>query len=322
MAEDQELGIVAIGRNEGARLQRCLESVPAGVPIVYVDSGSTDGSVAHARSAKAEVVELDLAVPFTAARARNEGFARLLERWPKIQLVQFLDGDCEIEPEWLGSAIAFLASNAAVAAVCGRRRERYPDASFYNKLCDQEWDTAIGRAKACGGDSLMRVEALRQVGGFDPNLTAGEEPELCARYRDAGWEVWRIEAPMTIHDAAMFHFRQWWLRAVRSGYGYAQVWHKTTRSPSPPLYGRELARAFAWTAGVPLLAFLLNPAIGSAGFLLAGALWTVQFARLAKRSGPRMAVHLMVGKAAEALGAIKYAQAALSRRNESAITYK
>ena len=40
-----QLGIVTIGRNEGERLRRCLSSVVGrGMPVVYVDSDSTDGS--------------------------------------------------------------------------------------------------------------------------------------------------------------------------------------------------------------------------------------------------------------------------------------
>lgn len=49
------VGAVIIGRNEGARLVACLASFPGWVrPLVYVDSGSTDGSVAAARAAGAE----------------------------------------------------------------------------------------------------------------------------------------------------------------------------------------------------------------------------------------------------------------------------
>lgn len=315
--------VVAIGRNEGERLRRCLQSVPAEIPIVYVDSGSSDGSVALAQDLNAEVVQLDLARPFTAARARNEGLGRVLERWPDTRLVQFVDGDCEIERGWIERASAFLSENPAAGAVCGRRRERHPDASFYNGLCDREWDTPVGQAHSCGGDALVRIDALRDVGGYDPALTAGEEPELCARLRSRGWTIWRLDAPMTIHDAAMYRFRQWWLRAVRSGYGYAQVWHKTAGSSnSPALYTRELARAFGWTAGIAILGVLLSMLIGPAGVVLPVFLWAAQFARLSLLTGARTAAHLMVGKFAETLGALKYGLALLKRRREDAIFYK
>ena len=66
-----EIGVIAIGRNEGERLRRCLDSVVGkGFSVVYVDSNSTDGSVDFARSVGAEVVELDMSLPFSAARAQ------------------------------------------------------------------------------------------------------------------------------------------------------------------------------------------------------------------------------------------------------------
>src|SRR5216683_7948625 len=137
-------GVVIIGRNEGERLRRCLESASTGAAVVYVDSGSTDGSAQWARNHGADVIELDLSVPFTAARARNAGFRRLKEIAPQIHYVQFVDGDCELQEDWLQRAVFFLDSHADVGVVCGRRRERDPDKSVYNWLCDQEWQTPTG----------------------------------------------------------------------------------------------------------------------------------------------------------------------------------
>ena len=42
--------------------------------------------------------------------------------------------------------------------------------------------------------------------GFNATLIAGEEPELCLRLRQKGWEIWRLDAEMTLHDAAMTKF--------------------------------------------------------------------------------------------------------------------
>src|SRR5271165_3998817 len=164
-----ELGVIAIGRNEGERMRRCLESVMGReLIIVYVDSGSVDGSVELARSLGANVVELDLSRPFTAARARNEGFERLCQINPQVRFVQFVDGDCEVVEGWLEEAHGVLAENPEIGVVCGRRRERFPESTVYNRLADLEWDTPLGEARACGGDAMMRVEAVRKVGGYNP----------------------------------------------------------------------------------------------------------------------------------------------------------
>ena len=318
----KRLGVVTIGRNEGERLKRCLRSIPADIPIVYVDSGSSDGSVAFARDRGAQVVELDMSRPFTAARARNEGFERLAALHPNLEFVQFVDGDCEMEAGWLDAAIAALDLDQAAAGVCGRRRERFPDASFYNRLCDEEWDTPIGEAAACGGDAAMRVDALRAVKGYDPTIIAGEEPELCHRLRAAGWTIHRLDAPMTIHDADMHSARQWWLRAVRSGFGYAQVWRKTAASGGERLYGQELRRALFWALGLPMLSLALAAILSPLWLLAAPALWLMQIARLAVRRGLRRATLLVVGKAAEASGAARYVLAVLRGKRQGAIFYK
>ena len=219
-----DIGVVVIGRNEGERLRRCLRSLGDRVRrTVYVDSGSTDDSVAFARGLGASVVALDTSIPFTAARARNEGFAAFhADGAAGPEFVQFVDGDCEVEAGWLERAAAELRQRDDVAVVFGRRRERSPDTSPYNRLCDLEWDVPPGEVLSCGGDALMRTVALRAVDGFDARLIAGEEPDLCLRLRERGWRILCVAAPMTVHDAALHRFAQWWRRALRAGYVEAE----------------------------------------------------------------------------------------------------
>lgn len=248
---NRRVGIVAIGRNEGARLEECLDSVVGRVAaVVYVDSGSSDDSVASARDRDVEVLELDLAEPFTAARARNAGAARLAELAPELEFVQFVDGDCVMADGWLEAAADALLGDPELAVVCGRRRERDPEGSVYNLLCDVEWDGPVGEVDACGGDAMMRWSHLQEVDGFNAALIAGEEPELCHRLRGRGWRVLRLAREMTSHDAAMTSWRQWWLRAQRAGYAYALV-HAVTRGG---IWGRQVRSIFTYTIGIPVLA--------------------------------------------------------------------
>ena len=218
---DRRVGFVAIGRNEGERLVRCLESIRGahpGATVVYVDSGSTDGSVERAGELGADVVELDTRIPFTAARARNAGAARLREVRPEVDAIQFLDGDCELDAGWVAAAWRELQSAPEIAVVCGRRREKHPDATIWNAIIDLEWDTPVGEAAACGGDALYDAARFHAVGGFDDSVIAGEEPELCFRIRRAGGRVRRIDHEMTRHDAAITRLGQMWKRNVRGGH--------------------------------------------------------------------------------------------------------
>jgi GT2 family glycosyltransferase len=253
------MGIVVIGRNEGDRLTACLNSAIAqSPPMIYVDSGSTDSSVAVARSLGIAVVELDLSIPFTAARARNVGLTQLLAQYPDLSYVQFVDGDCALEEGWQAYALAQLEADPTVAVVCGRRRERFPQASIFNALCDLEWNTPVGDTQACGGDALMRVAPFQNVGGYNPILIAGEEPELCLRLRQQGWRILRIDHDMTWHDAQMVKFSQWWRRAIRGGHAYAEVSWMHRHDPEG-FWRRESRRIWIWGAGLPLLSLGLAP---------------------------------------------------------------
>ena len=248
------IGVIVIGRNEGNRLKECLLSVIGeSKTVVYVDSGSTDGSVELAISLGVNVVELDLSVPFTAARARNAGFEYLLQMEHKVDFVQFVDGDCLVAQGWFEKATEVLIALPKVVVVCGRRREQFPANSIYNRLCDIEWDTPVGEAKACGGDAMMRVSALKEVKGFNPTLIAGEEPELCVRLRQAGGKIMRIDAEMTLHDAQIMHFQQWWKRSIRNGHAYAEGAFMHGRPPEKH-WVKESRRIWVWGLILPLLA--------------------------------------------------------------------
>jgi glycosyltransferase involved in cell wall biosynthesis len=313
------LGIVAIGRNEGERLRRCLTSLQgSGCPVVYVDSASTDGSAQVAAALGALVHPLNLSRPFTAARARAEGVAVLEKHHPRLDYVFFVDGDCEVEEGFLAKATAFLDANPDFAVACGRRRERFPEASPYNRLMDREWNTPVGEAAACGGDAVYRLAAYHAAGGFDARMLAGEEPELCSRIRAGGGRVMRLDAPMTVHDAAMFRFAQWWARAVRSGMGYAQAWRATRGA----LYSRELVRSLAWAGALPVVSVLLALLAHPAWLLLWPAAAGLQLMRIAQREGLLPASLSVIGKYAEIIGILRFLKRAGGGRTGSTVNYK
>ncbi len=331
MGRTERVGVVAIGRNEGDRLRRCLESLVGRVAhVVYVDSGSDDGSVALAERLGVEVVQLDMTVPFTAARGRNAGFERLRALAPTLEFVQFVDGDCEIAPGWIERAIAEMEAQPSAVVVCGRRREQQPDATRYNRLMDMEWDTPIGVSDACGGDSLMRAAALEAVGGFNPTMIAGEEPELCVRLRRNGGTVHRIDADMTFHDAAMTTFGQWWQRMVRNGYAFALGAGMHGAGPERH-WVADRRRILQWGALVPLALLMLLPVtrgISVLGFALY-PVWALRIAqgRMRDRGDPPphallYGVYCMIGKFPQMIGLLRYQRQRLRGETAFLIEYK
>ena len=246
------LGAVVIGRNEGDRLKACLHSlVPLCARVVYVDSGSSDDSVGFARSLGVTVVELDTATPFTAARARNAGFEALLAGG-ELDLVQFVDGDCKVEAAWLQAGADAMAADPQLGLVTGWRSEIHPLASVYNQMCQVEWHRPAGPIETSGGDMMVRVRAFQQIGGFNPLLIAGEDPEFSLRLGKAGWRLERLPISMTLHDANMTRFSQWWKRTVRTGHCFAEIGRM-----HPPHFRRETLRVWAYGLILPLL-FLLG----------------------------------------------------------------
>lgn len=321
------VGVVIIGRNEGERLKKCLTSVVGSVAIVvYVDSGSTDNSVAIARSQNVTVIELNMRIPFTAGRARNAGVEQMLAISPRLEYVQFVDGDCELNPHWMTAAHIFLKQRPEVAAVSGRLRERYPDKSVYNMLCDLEWDAPIGEATMCGGLAMMRVDAFAAAGGFNATLICGEEPELCSRFRASGLRIWRLAEPMGLHDANMTRFGQWWVRAMRSGFSDAQAF--VIDSAPPVRRGlRSSLSTWLWGGVIPLTVVLLTLwwPLGALCLLFG---YPIQIARLAtrkKRSASDnwwRAFFLLLGKFPEMQGQIKYYYQRLRGKPSNLIEHK
>jgi GT2 family glycosyltransferase len=325
MVPVSSLAVVAIGRNEGDRLRACLTSLPDDARRIYVDSGSVDGSVAAARAAGAEVVLLPPGTPFTAALARNAGLARLDPA--DTPLVQMVDGDCALAPGWLAAARAALAADPGLAVVFGRRRERFPERSLFNRLCDDEWNVPVGEARSCGGDALFRLDALRAAGGYRDAMIAGEEPDLCLRLREAGWRIARLDAEMTLHDAAMTRFVQWWRRSVRAGHAFAELaWRN--RGHGDPAWTRAVRSSLGWAAGVPLGILLAAWALGAPALLLA-LVYPVQAARLAfeeRRHGWRFAwgkgLLLVVSRFSQTLGVAQFGWRRLTGATPRLIEYK
>ena len=321
------VGVVVIGRNEGARLIKCFESVREHADfVVYVDSGSTDSSVAMARSMGVAVLELDMRAPFTAARARNAGFFHMKLLAPTALYVQFVDGDCELASSWIATARGFLDTNPDVVVCAGRLSEKFPDASIYNMLCDLEWQSPVGESKMCGGIAMMRVAAFERVRGFNDSLICGEEPELCSRLRASGGKIWRIANDMALHDANMHRFGQWWLRTVRSGYSDAQA--TAVDKVAPERRGVRASRStWIWAFAIPVGIFAAALWIPFLALVLA-MVYPLQIGRLAlsgnstSRQNWWRAMFLVLGKFPELQGQFKFRQEQLCGKSSRLIEHK
>lgn len=332
MTSRHKLGIVVIGRNEGERLKACLAKLPNGPTTVYVDSGSHDGSVEFARGQGIDVISLTSDKPFTAARGRNTGIHRLLERHPDLEFVQTVDGDCLIDDGWLETGMAALETNPAAGVVFGSLREVNPDASLYNYLCDRSWNAPAGEAESCGGIAMHRVAAFGPAGGFDETLIAGEESDLCLRLKKAGWSVLSVDTAMGLHDAAIFEFSQWRRRMRRTGYAYAEHLARNGKA-SLPSWKKQVLRFSFWGLCLPLFLLITAFALFAAGqsllwLLLPLSLYPIQFFRIwmrergKSRYAAQIALLAVYEKFAELGGALQFLIKSIAGNGSKIIEYK
>ena len=330
-------GVVVIGRNEGERLRRCLASVcGSGLPVIYVDSASTDHSLDIARSMGCDLVELGSSRPLTASRARNEGFDLLCRVHPTVQFIQFVDGDCILREGWIEAAVAEMSTHSDLAIVCGRLHERHADTSMYKRLAAMEWDQPIGDVKYTGGIFMVRRIAFEEAGGFNGQMICAADPELCVRIRQHQWRIFRADMTMALHDAAMERMGQWWWRSVRCGHGYADGAALHGRSPDR-FYVRQVHSAVFWGLFLPM------GIIVSAGVTLAWSSWAwivsgtllagypllgCRVYRATRRQGRTVsdallyAMACVVGKLPVAIGILRYGLYRLLKWQPQSVTHK
>lgn len=334
LRDESSVAVVVIGRNEGDRLVRCLQSLPKGAEIVYVDSGSIDGSPQMAAKLGADVVELDRSIGFTAARGRNAGLARLTEKGSRSPYVQMLDGDSELAPGWIEVACEALRGDERLAGVLGRMRERHIEASIYNWLCDVEWAIPPGLTMAFGGGVMLRRSAV-EVLRYSEDMIAAEDTEFSIRLRREGWRIRCLPAEMARHDAAILSFRQWWRRVIRGGHGAAELCARHFRSELHD-FSRRCLRIVGWGIAWPIVAAAsITMAVVDGGVWIwaaAGALLLIlaQFIRIGirewrhypARKAFSLSFFLLVGKFAEAIGLLQYWLNRLTRRRSQLIEYK
>ncbi|QEG38979.1 glycosyltransferase [Roseimaritima ulvae] len=201
---DIPLTVVIIGRNEEQFIAQSVRSALAVQPqlpsleVIFVDSASTDRSVEIAKELPIRVLQLRPDWPLCVAAGRYTGFLH-----SRGQYILFLDGDAEVEAEWLLRAVGFMDQHPDYGAVAGVLDERYVTAEGasvggVNNVFGQDLSKPQIDCKALGGIAMYRRAALEQAGTVNPHLPTGEDDELCMRLRNCGFKLARIEGRMAI----------------------------------------------------------------------------------------------------------------------------
>jgi glycosyltransferase involved in cell wall biosynthesis len=197
-----DLSIIIIARNEASNIARAIKSallaiqhLPRG-EVLLVDSASTDETVEIAKQYPIDIVRLDPLWFLSVAAGRHIGM-----HYTRGELVLHMDGDMELDPEWVNQSMSFILERPQVAAVGGYWRNTYMRDGQITGEEDQNRDPQgrVLEVQYVGGASLYRRSAIERVGGFQPFIRGEEDVELCMRLRHAGYKVVRLPYLMSRH---------------------------------------------------------------------------------------------------------------------------
>ena len=155
------ISVVVIGRNEGERLSRCMESVHAALgvlahEIVYVDSHSADDSLARAKACGARCFLLS-------EEKTTAGLGRLVgAKEAQGEYMLFLDGDMQLQPGFCEKAMMAMAARGYDGCT-GIREDLYmKDGEVVGKNENYFGCTRERIAPEFGGALFLKKEALEK----------------------------------------------------------------------------------------------------------------------------------------------------------------
>ena len=195
------ISFIVIGRNEGWKLTKCLESIYKAISVnnlqaevIYVDSQSKDDSITRAKKFdKIRIFQL-LEKKVNAAKARNVGAKEATGKY-----LFFLDGDMELFPEFLTHA--FSTKETLVHPLVGGRLEHH----YYNEkwaLLDKKifltHKNPVFKPIA-GGTFIIEKTLWDSVDGMDNRFVVSEDPELGLRLAEKGVLLKSIPHFLGIH---------------------------------------------------------------------------------------------------------------------------
>lgn len=153
--------------------------------IFLVDDGSTDKTAAIAREMGIRVVSLGQNKGRGTARAAAIDHCR-------SDLLLSVDGTAALAPDFLEKALEHMKESKVAAvfgSIHGKEEKTTADRWRARHLYRQEGDEPKKAGHLITGGCLLRVEAIRACGNFNPDLRHSEDAEMGERLLDGQWEI-------------------------------------------------------------------------------------------------------------------------------------
>ena len=265
-------------------------------------------------------------LPLTAARARNAGFEYLRSALPHLEFVQFVDGDCELVPGWSEMAERFL-QRARRHRSCLRSKARTLSRKIRSIIgCVIRSGIRLSAAPMPAAETpCFESEHSKTWADLIQLLLPAKSRNSAYDYESVAGKSGASTSEMTVHDAAMTSFNQWWKRTARGGHAYAEI-SALHASSAARIWQWEKMRAMLWGAVLPII--VVAGAMVSKLALIGALLYPAQICRTAVRRGAnklsswRFSTFMLIAKFAEMQGIARYWQSQISGRRPRRVDYK